>query len=115
MVKKSDNGLRQPMDLAQARVPLGQVYVIPERCKECGYCVAYCPEQVLSFTQQINAKGYHYPEVAKGKGGACVHCGFCDLICPEMAIYTLEIKRDTFPVANQPSNSEGSKDDDGSS
>lgn len=107
MVEPSDNGSRQPMDLAQARVPLGQVYVIPERCKECGYCVAYCPEQVLSFSQDINVKGFHYPVVTEGKGAACIHCGFCDLICPELAVYTVEVNREVPLVDSQASESEG--------
>jgi len=83
------------MDLKQARVPLGQVHVIPERCKECGYCVGYCPEKVLAFSEDINSKGYHYPVIAAGQSEACVHCGYCNLICPELAIYTAEIPRPT--------------------
>ena len=90
---KKITGSRQPMDLKQARVPLGEVHVIPERCKECGYCVGFCPEQVLAFSEEINAKGYHYPVIAAGQGDACVHCGYCNLICPELAIYTCEIPR----------------------
>jgi ferredoxin len=81
------------MDLDQAHIPLGQVHVIPERCKECGFCVGFCPEKVLDFSEQINAKGYHYPIIARGQGEACVHCGFCNLICPELAIYTVEVPR----------------------
>ncbi|MEJ2531422.1 MAG: 4Fe-4S dicluster domain-containing protein [Halioglobus sp.] len=84
---------RRPMDSGQARIPLGEVHVIPERCKECGFCVGYCPEQVLAFSEEINAKGYHYPVIAADKEEACVHCGFCNLICPELAIYTVERAR----------------------
>lgn len=98
MVEPSENGLRRPMDLDQARIPLGQVHVIPARCKECRFCVDFCPEQVLSFSREINAKGYHYPVVSKDKENACVHCGFCDLVCPEMAIYTVEVPRQIAPV-----------------
>jgi len=82
---------RRPMDLDQARVPRGQVHVIVERCKQCDYCVTYCPTNVLTYADEINAKGYHYPQVAEGKEDACVHCKFCDLICPELAIYTTEV------------------------
>jgi len=83
---------RQPMDFDRARVPQGEVHVIPERCKECGFCVGYCPEQVLTFSQEINRKGYHFPVIAAEKDDACVHCGFCNLICPELAIYTVEVR-----------------------
>ncbi len=88
----TDTG-RRPMDISRARIPLGEVHVIPERCKECGFCVGYCPEQVLAFSAGINIKGYHFPEIAAGKEEACVHCGFCNLICPELAIYTVEVER----------------------
>jgi 2-oxoglutarate ferredoxin oxidoreductase subunit delta len=43
------------MDLDQAHIPEGEVHVIPERCKECGFCVGYCPEQVLAFSPEFNA------------------------------------------------------------
>ena len=88
---------RQPMDLERAHIPEGEVHVIPERCKECGFCVGYCPEQVLAFSQEINAKGYHYPVIAEDKRDACIHCGFCNLICPELAIFTIEIDRKGGP------------------
>lgn len=85
---------RVPMDLTAARVPVGEVSVIPGRCKGCGYCIAFCPEQVLAFSVKINPKGYHYPEVAAGMEASCVHCGFCSLVCPDMAIFTQEVVRD---------------------
>ena len=75
------------------RIPRGEVHVLPERCKECGFCVGYCPEKVLAFSEEINAKGYRYPLIAQDKEEACVHCGFCNLICPELAIYTVEVPR----------------------
>ncbi len=81
---------RTPIDLDRVRVPRGQVYLIPERCKGCKLCVDFCPEQVLQVSNSINGKGYHYPEVAPGKENACVHCEFCTMICPEFAIFTLE-------------------------
>ena len=81
---------RQPMDMPRARVPQGTVHVITERCKECSYCVVYCPTQVLEYSKDTNSKGYHYPIVAQDKASACVYCKFCDLICPELAIYTTD-------------------------
>lgn len=82
---------REPIDIDTARVPHGQVYVIPERCKGCDFCMAFCPAQVLAPSTVNNAKGYHYPVVAPGKETACIHCKFCDLVCPEMAIYTEDL------------------------
>ena len=79
---------RLPMDLDRAGVPRGEVHVIAERCKECSYCIVYCPTKVLEYSEEINARGYHYPIIAEGKESACVLCKFCDLICPEFAIFT---------------------------
>ena len=78
------------MDLDQAGVPRGVVHVIRDRCKECSYCIVYCPAQVLVYSEEINPKGYHYPIIAEGKESACVLCKYCDLICPELAIHTTE-------------------------
>ena len=91
MKKSVGNVRRQPIDLPLAQVPVGRVHVIAERCKECSFCISYCPTDVLVYSDDINAKGYHYPIVAEGKESSCVHCRFCDLICPELAIYTTEV------------------------
>jgi 2-oxoglutarate ferredoxin oxidoreductase subunit delta len=89
-VETQEKAAREPIDLPRARVPRGEVHVIAERCKQCDYCVTYCPTHVLVYSSETNARGYHYPEVAEGKGDDCVLCRFCDLICPELAIYTTE-------------------------
>lgn len=82
---------RVPMDLSLAHVPQGQVFIIPNRCKGCKFCIEFCPKEVLAYSDDINSKGYHYPVVAPGKEKECVHCRFCDLICPELAIYSREV------------------------
>lgn len=94
MPESLKNTARQPIDIASAKVPVGQVHVIAERCKQCNFCITYCPTKVLEYSTEINAKGYHYPVVANGKEESCVHCGFCNLICPELAIFTTETGED---------------------
>jgi 2-oxoglutarate ferredoxin oxidoreductase subunit delta len=80
--------LRQPLDGQVA--PQGQVYIIPDRCKGCRFCIDFCPRDVLQESSAMNSKGYHYPIVAAGKENACANCQFCMLVCPEFAIFTTE-------------------------
>ena len=84
---------RTPINLHEAEVPKGQVYIIPDRCKGCNFCVQLCPKDVLQESEAVNEKGYHFPEVVNGKGEDCVHCEFCTLVCPEFAIFTKEVVR----------------------
>lgn len=79
---------RTPLDIEKAIIPRGQVFIIPERCKECQICVKFCPQDVLVISDERNAKGYRYPRVVAGKELDCVHCEFCTLVCPEFAIFT---------------------------
>lgn len=79
---------RQPVDRAAVTVPRGQVFVIPERCKGCRFCIEFCPRDVLTESTRTNAKGYRYPVVAAGREDECGNCQFCTIVCPEFAIYT---------------------------
>ena len=90
-MKPADPIVRTPMDLDQARVSQGTVHVIDERCKECSFCIQYCPADVLEYSKTTNSKGYHFPVIVEGKESACVLCKFCDLICPDLAIYTTAV------------------------
>ena len=69
-------------------MPHGLIYVLVERCKGCGWCVEYCPRDVLETSDDINSKGYHPPRAVHQE--ACVSCGLCELLCPEFAIYVEE-------------------------
>lgn len=79
---------REPLDLKDIRIPHGTVHVLVERCKGCGWCVEFCPRDVLEISDEINSKGYHPPMTIRSEG--CVSCGLCALLCPEFAIYVLE-------------------------
>ena len=83
--------LRQPLDKATITIPRGRIYIIPERCKGCRFCIDFCPRDVLVETSDMNSRGYHYPIIAEGKEEECVACQFCSILCPEFAIYTEEI------------------------
>jgi len=68
----------------------GRVYITPERCKGCAYCVEFCPNHVLALAEHFNQKGYHPPEVVNAD--ACVGCGMCGMYCPDFAIFGVRIK-----------------------
>lgn len=76
---------RKPLDQDRIPVPRGIVHIIEERCKGCGFCIEFCPQDVLVLSQRTNAKGYHPPEYRCG--AHCINCGLCTLLCPDFAIY----------------------------
>lgn len=76
---------RTPLDQAQNTIPLGIVHIVEERCKGCGFCVEFCPRDVLAMSGRTNARGYHPPEIKNGV--VCADCGLCALLCPDFAIY----------------------------
>ena len=55
----------KPFGLPRPESPHGQIVILEERCKGCGFCVEYCPHQVLAVAKRYNAKGYHPPEIVK--------------------------------------------------
>jgi 2-oxoglutarate ferredoxin oxidoreductase subunit delta len=83
---------RKPLDADTIKVPRGRIYVIKEQCKGCGFCVEYCPKDVLELSQEFNKKGYHPPTAVREED--CVSCGLCELICPEFAIYSEVIEEE---------------------
>lgn len=71
----------------------GEIHINSERCKGCGFCVEYCPREVLILSEDFNSKGYH-PPVIKNEADCC-YCQLCETICPEFAIYiTLKNKEE---------------------
>lgn len=81
------NFWRTPLDVDRMQIPRGELHIIKERCKGCGFCVEYCPRDVLELSDDYNLKGYHYPVAAKAE--ACVNCDLCEILCPDFAIYCL--------------------------
>lgn len=78
---------RRPLDADRIKVVRGQVLIIADRCKGCGFCVEYCPREVLVLSEEFNRKGYHPPKVVRS--GACANCSLCEMICPDFAIFSV--------------------------
>jgi 2-oxoglutarate ferredoxin oxidoreductase subunit delta len=79
---------RRPFDQGKHKVPRGEVYILKDRCKGCGFCVEYCPKDVLVMSEEFNRYGYHPPRVSTAEN--CVECHLCEMLCPEFAIYVIK-------------------------
>ena len=77
---------RKPLDSDRVTIPHGEVLILADRCKGCGFCVEYCPRKVLAISDEFNRKGYHPPKVVKRD--ECVNCNLCEMICPDFAIFS---------------------------
>ncbi len=53
-------------------------------CKSCGYCIKFCPKQILSMGGERNKRGFFYPSLTDSD--KCLSCAVCAVVCPEGAI-----------------------------
>jgi len=74
----------------KSKGPRGRVTINAEMCKGCGFCIEFCPANVLDFSKEFNAKGYHPPEAARPE--KCTGCDLCGVYCPDFAIFGIIIK-----------------------
>ncbi len=65
--------------------PRGRVEINEALCKGCGYCIEFCPRDVLAWSGSFNGKGYHPPRIAAPE--RCTGCGLCGMYCPDFAIF----------------------------
>ena len=62
---------------------MNKASVVANLCKSCGFCVKFCPKQVIKIGDVRNSKG-PYNAVVDIEG--CIGCGTCAVVCPEAAI-----------------------------
>ncbi|MFH1141693.1 MAG: 4Fe-4S dicluster domain-containing protein [Chloroflexota bacterium] len=74
---------------AKART-LGIVHINGPACKQCGFCIEFCPTDVLAVSEESNVKGYHPPVVVAAE--LCNACDLCTMLCPEFAIWVEKVK-----------------------
>jgi 2-oxoglutarate ferredoxin oxidoreductase subunit delta len=82
----------KPLDIEKIKPSKGEIHLITDQCKGCGYCIEFCPKQVLEESTEINARGVHPPKIVDED--KCIVCGFCTAVCPDFAIYVIERKRE---------------------
>ena len=69
---------------------MNKAYVNAENCKACGLCMASCPKQAISMTDEINTHGYKHVQVDREK---CIGCGICYTICPDV-VFTIAAEQE---------------------
>ena len=57
-------------------------------CKNCGYCVKFCPKKILKIGHVRNRRGQFYPVMTDEE--KCITCAICATMCPEGAIEVTE-------------------------
>ncbi|MDH4269558.1 MAG: 4Fe-4S binding protein [Dehalococcoidia bacterium] len=72
-------------------MPKGTVVIDRERCKGCGLCIAFCPEDVLAYSAEYNRSGYNVVYMREPE--RCVGCAFCAQTCPDIAIEVYREKK----------------------
>lgn len=83
----------------EMKVVRGDVHIIKDRCKGCGFCVQYCPTDVLEMSHEFNAAGYHFPQIENIDN--CICCGLCEMLCPEFAIWsTTKQEKEVIEIAS---------------
>ena len=81
---------KNPTAVKVVKKPRGEVHILKERCKGCGFCIQFCPTKVLVFSTEFNAKGFHYP-VAEAPE-KCNGCDLCGMYCPDFAVYGVKFE-----------------------
>lgn len=66
-----------------------KVYTKPDRCKQCGLCIAVCPKEAISYSEDLNALGNNYTIIDHEK---CIRCGMCYTTCPDGVYEIADIK-----------------------
>lgn len=79
---------RTPLDIEKVKRPKAEIHIIKNQCKGCGFCIQFCPKDVLEESEEINERGVHPPKVVDES--RCVLCGFCTSVCPDFAIFVVE-------------------------
>lgn len=59
---------------------MSKITLKTDNCKACGNCIRNCRKGALSFSNDVNAKGYRTVVIDEEK---CIGCGMCYTVCPD--------------------------------
>lgn len=65
-------------------IDMAIVTFMEERCKGCGFCVEFCPKNIIFLGEAMNDSGYHYAAIKEME--KCTGCAICALMCPDAII-----------------------------
>lgn len=73
----------------------GAIEIDIDKCKGCELCITACPTEVISLSNDVNVKGYHYAYMKNPD--ACTGCMNCAIVCPDgvITVYRKKIKQNT--------------------
>lgn len=69
----------------------GTIVVDTERCKGCGLCLAFCPQDVLAYSTEHNRNSYNVIYMKAPE--RCTGCALCAQTCPDIAIEVYRQKK----------------------
>ena len=78
-------------ELGKAKKSTYSIVIRDAWCKGCGFCVSFCPKEVLSMEG-------HRPVVARPEH--CNGCTLCVLICPDFALKVSPDENHANPAAD---------------
>ncbi len=64
------------------------VIIDASRCKGCGLCVSFCPQDNIELSPELNEAGYHPAQIISPD--ECTGCKMCVLMCPDVCIEIYE-------------------------
>ncbi len=62
-----------------------RIIIDTDKCKNCGICMAVCPNHLIGESDTANKFGVVTAEF-KDKDNKCTGCAMCAISCPEIAI-----------------------------
>ena len=70
-------------NIVKERKVKGKVVIDIQKCKGCELCTTACKENALSFSEELNSKGYRYIIANNDLCNGCINCA---LVCPDAVI-----------------------------
>ena len=67
-----------------------RVVIDERRCKACGLCLEFCPQDNIEVSPDRNEAGYHPVRIICAED--CTGCQMCAQMCPEAGIEIYRVK-----------------------